>query len=235
MSHQSMVVLTPSRNRPRELNELMHNVTFTTNGRAYVLGLVDADDPQRAVYKSLSGAVWIGEPKGLAAWTNYAAQQLTYSGPLRPEYLATLGDDHRARTPNWDIMLTDAIRGLDGPGVAYGNDLYQGERLCTAWVMHVAAYQALGWMMLPRLNHMYVDTAMMDVAHEAQRLAYVPNVIIEHMHPLAGKADWDETYRATNTPAAYREDERAYRLWRTSPDFTSAVKALSSTRWGDET
>lgn len=210
-----LVVVTPSRGRPRQLNELVHAVGETTAGRVEVIGLVDDDDPQRAAYKALFACdIWTGPRRSLVAWTNFcAAILLDAPAGDRPRYLASLGDDHRPRTRDWDRMLIDAIEDLDGPGFAYGNDLFQGPRMPTSWVVSADVVDAVDWMMLPACEHLFVDAAVLALGRAAERIVYCPSVVIEHMHPIAGKADWDESYRASNARGRYAADEAAYQAW----------------------
>lgn len=212
-----LVVIVPTRGRPARLARLVDTVQATTFGRADVLALVDDDDPYRGAYIEWAAAagqaqVLVGARGNLVSLTNLGAQ-IALDRPDPPTYLASLGDDHLPRTPDWDVRLINAIRAMDGPGWAYGNDLLQGESLPTAWVQHAATVDALGWMMLPTLEHMYPDNVVYDVAHGTGRLAYVPGVVIEHMHPAAGKADVDESYAQSNRAEQYLRDKRAYTAW----------------------
>lgn len=233
-----LVVITPSRGRPRQLNELAHAVNHTTDGRAEVFGLVDLDDPQRAAYKALlQPYIAAGPRRSLAGWTNFAAAGLVnggLGGEPPPRYLASFGDDHLPRTRDWDRKLIAAIEAMPGPGIAYGNDLFQGANLPTGWVVSAELVAAVGWMMLPTCEHMYVDTAVLELGRAADRIAYVPEVVIEHRHPLAGKAAWDDSYRETNTDARYAADKAAYEAWLAGGLATdaAAVRALQYTRTG---
>jgi hypothetical protein len=221
-----LVVITPSRGRPGQLAELARAVHDTTDGRVYVAGLVDDDDPHRAEYKDLLD-VWTGPRKSLAGWTNYAATVLLdQPAGERPRYLASLGDDHLPRTRDWDLVLIGAIEAMPGPGIAYGNDLYQGANLPTAWVVAAEVVDALDWMMLPTCEHMYVDTAVLELGRAADRIAYVPEVVIEHRHPLAGKAAWDASYRETNAAARYERDQAAYENWVANGGLATDVATL---------
>jgi hypothetical protein len=103
-----------------------------------------------------------------------------------------------------------ALREL-GTGIVYGNDLYQGEALPTAPAMTADIVRTLGFMAPPTLRHLYCDNFWLDLGKAAECLRYLPNVVIEHMHPAAGKAQWDEGYRRANAPAQYQRDGDAYR------------------------
>jgi hypothetical protein len=231
-----LVVITPSRDRPRQLNELAHAVWETTSGRVDVLGLVDDDDPQRAAYMALSCDIWTGPRRSLSAWTNFAAGNLLdfAAGNLLDgngyRYLASLGDDHRPRGQDWDLRLIEAIEALDGPGIAYGNDLLQGQHLPTAWVVSAEIVRAVGWMMLPTCQHLFVDTAILELGRAADRITYCPDVIIEHLHPVAGKAPWDDSYRESNAAARYEADRAAFEAWKRDGLASDAAKVKALVR-----
>lgn len=207
-----LVVITPSRGRPGQFAELVAAIRDTATLEVSLVGYVDDDDPHRDDYLALAGGnvyIAVGRRQGLSGWTNAGAQAASHTAP----YLASLGDDHRPRTRGWDQLLIAAIGQLDGPGFAYGNDLFQGAALPTAWVVSTEVVQTLGWMMLPTCEHMYVDAAVLALGRAAGRIAYCPAVTIEHLHPLAGKAAWDTSYRESNAGARYAADEAAYQAW----------------------
>jgi hypothetical protein len=189
-------------------------VADTTAGRATVLGLVDRDDPSRLAYQAQTGVgctVLAGARDTLSALTNRAARR-----PIaqRFEYLASLGDDHVPLTQDWDLDMIEAIRAMPGPGWAYGDDGFQGERCPTAWVQSRVLADELGWMMLPCCAHMFVDNAVLELGRASRRLAYLPDVKIEHQHFVAGKATLDQTYADTNHAAQYGRDGSAFATWR---------------------
>lgn len=210
----ALLVITPTRGRPGRFRTMVDAVADTTSGRATVLGLVDRDDPTRLLYQVQNGkgcTVLGGARNTLSALTNRAAG-LPYA--QRFEYLASLGDDHVPLTQNWDLDTIEAIRAMDGPGWAYGDDGFQGERCPTAWVQSRALVDALGWMMLPHCAHMYVDNAILELGRATGRLAYLPAVQIEHQHFVAGKATLDQTYADTNSPAQYGRDGARFSDWK---------------------
>jgi hypothetical protein len=72
--------------------------------------------------------------------------------------------------------------------------------------------EALGWVCEPSLAHMHVDDVWRDLGQGAGCLAYVPSVVIEHLHPDAGKAATDSTYAGSLATAG--ADREAYERWR---------------------
>lgn len=218
-----LVVITPSRDRPGQLNELAWAVGQTSDSRAQVLACVDEDDPQRKQYERLAETfgmpgilrIQYGTRHTLSGWTNLAAAQLLQDSDP-PRYLASLGDDHRPRTPNWDLRLIKAIEDIGGSGIAYGNDLVHGPNLPTAWVVSADIVRAVGWMMLPTCQHLCVDNAVLELGNAVGRIVYRPDVIIEHLHPLVGKAKWDQSYQESNAPGRYDADGTAFAVWKAS-------------------
>ena len=225
-----LVILTPTRGRPVRFAELAAAVADTAELDVALVGYVDDDDPDREVYEAMAGGqvhIAVGPRRSLAGWTNTGAHAAIHSGA---RYLASLGDDHLPRTRGWDRLLIDAVEELPGPGIAYGNDLFQGPRLPTAWVVAAELVRAVGWMMLPGCEHMYVDTAVLALGQAADRIVYRPDVVIEHRHPLAGKAGWDASYRESNAESRYAADRIAFDAWRTGGGLdadAATVQALT--------
>jgi hypothetical protein len=227
-----LVVVTPSRGRPQQLRDMTDTVYGNAGGDVQIVVGLDVDDP--ADYEPLMHpdiVVYRGERNSLCGWTNFLAQRVL-EGPNPPRYLASLGDDHRPRTAAWDIKLVEAIENLDGPGFAYGNDLLQGKAMPTAWVTSAEIVRTLGWMMLPGCQHMYVDNAVLELGNATGRIVYRPDVVVEHLHPLAGKADWDESYRQSNAQRRYAADRAAFDHWKRTQlaADTATVKALPKDR-----
>lgn len=224
-----LAIVVPTRGRPERFVELVHAIQATAAGDVLIVSAVDDDDPSDYATPLLGQEInlvaYRGERRSLSGWTNHLAQHLLHS-PAPPRYLASLGDDHRPRTPGWDRLLIEAIEHLDGPGFAYGNDLLQGELMPTAWVASADVVRALGWMMLPGCQHMYVDTAVLTLGRAAGRIAYRADVVIEHIHPLAGKTGWDDSYRASNAPERYQADKAAYETWRDGGQLAADVALL---------
>jgi hypothetical protein len=58
------------------------------------------------------------------------------------------------------------------------------------------------------MSHMYLDNFWLRLAHELDRCRFLPDVLVEHMHPAAGKGEPDDVYRENDTH--YAADEAAY-------------------------
>lgn len=209
-----LAVIVPTRERVERFRQLAEAVEATAAGEVELVACVDDDDPQLELYRPIvraAGRLLIGRRQSLSRWTNFAAQWVLNpaNGPV-PRYLASMGDDHLPRTYGWDKTLAQAC---DPIGWAYGDDGYQGGRLPTAWVQSTELARRLGWMMLPACEHLYVDNVVLKLGQATGMIRYLPEVLIEHMHPVAGKAEQDDSYQASNSRQRYREDAAAFRDW----------------------
>jgi hypothetical protein len=207
---KDLLIITPTRGRPQSMMRLAMAVHFTAQADTGLVFAVDADDTLVDAGDPWSDfADWMCGPRDtLGGWTNrVAAHQL---GAWRA--YASLGDDHIPWTAGWDRLLLGAIEEMGGTGIAYGDDLVQGEKLPTAAVVSADIVAALGWMCEPSLSHFYVDDAWKDLGKGAGCLVYVPEVVIEHRHPSTGKARAD----VLNAEAEQRldADKAAYQAWR---------------------
>lgn len=224
----NFAVITPTRGRPAQCADMTRSVYFTSGGGVGVFLAIDADDDTRNDYVRMvnyTDSIEIVDRTSLSEMTN----QLAFDALDRkfpPAFLISMGDDHEVKTVDWHIKLRKAIMEMDGPGFAYGDDLMNGSGLCTSWMVSSEIVQALGWMMLPNCQHMYVDNAIMELGQATGRIAYVPEVIIEHKHHTMGKSRLDETYERTNTDEQYERDLKAFRKWRYGSQFRRDVNKI---------
>jgi hypothetical protein len=182
----AIAVLTPSRGRPDRLDEMLDAIKATAQleTTAIFVGL-DVDDEFR--YPQREG-VWyiVKERMRLGAWANELAKVAWDDY----EILASFGDDHRPRTPGWDVRIEQEFL-LHGSGLVYGADGLQDARLPTAPFWSTDIVKTLGWYFPPNLVHLFADDFWLAFAKAIGRCRYIPEILIEHLHPSAGKAEWD--------------------------------------------
>ena len=219
---RNLAVLVPSRNRPGSIAELCHAFELTDTD-ADLIVIVDDDEPQMDAYLNLGCDILVFKKygKGMAKPLNFAAQL------MRDKYrhFAFLGDDHRPRTKNWDLLLLNALDEL-GTGVVYGDDLLQGENLATAVAMSGDIVRALNGMVPQGMIHLYLDNFWMTLGKDLNALRYLPEVIIEHLHPIAGKAEWDDQYREVNAQEVFSADKQALDDYLASAEYQQLLEAL---------
>jgi hypothetical protein len=237
----NVVAVIPTRGRPRQAREALEAIRDTAAlVSTEVVIVVDADDPLLPDYRrELAPAprnhatpatlvVLAGDDTGnLVRATNTVSMRIAREDPAA--IIGNLGDDHRTRTPGWDRAITEA---LATPGIAYGDDLIHGAHLPSAPFISAAIVLALGWYALPCCRHLYIDDAWRELGQAAGCLRYLPDVVVEHMHPAVRKAEWDDGYERVNNQAAVERDRTAFRRWRTSTDFNADVRNVRLARRG---
>ncbi len=207
-----MILLVPSRGRPQNIAELKEAVYSTAHGDVRFIVALDDDDPTVNEYTQIENVeFWVGTSKRLGPWLNELAPQLAKDDSV----VGFMGDDHRPKSEGWDLRMIEAV---GHKGIAYGNDLIQGPNLPTAVFMTSNIVEQLGYMCPPGLIHLFIDNAWLEWGRGAECLTYLDDVIIEHVHPLKGKAAQDVTYEAAwsygNADAAtwetYKESNLAH-------------------------
>ncbi|MEU3613502.1 glycosyltransferase family A protein [Streptomyces sp. NPDC006872] len=208
-----LLVIIPTRGRPQAIPEIMR-AWDDTGATADVLFCVDKDDPELAAYKAQAkrfaddGRVrfvyWAR--KRLCGTLNQAA--VKNAGDYR--FLAFLGDDHRPRPAAmaWDARIRECLSG--GPGIVYGNDLLQGEAMATAVAMTSDIVTTLGLMVPECLVHLCADLVWVEWGRGMGRITYLDDMVIEHLHPAAQKAQMDAGYEEVNSEAMVSADSAAY-------------------------
>jgi hypothetical protein len=136
------------------------------------------------------------------------AEEPTMDGPWSaPKIIVKMDDDHWPVTQGWDVQYLAALQELGGTGVVYGNDLFQGERLPTVPGIATNIIRELGWYAPPQLGHLYCDNFWLELGRRSGRLTYLPETIIEHRHPQAGKGERDAVYAAGGeSPERWSQD-----------------------------
>lgn len=210
-----LVVIVPSRGRPGALRELAEAFRDTCATETYLAFVVDENDSTLPEYRraaaeirGLCSIIEAPAPSSMVKSLNYAAAILAPQFPA----VAFMGDDHRPRTRGWDVHYLFALEEL-GTGIVYGDDGLQGENLPTQVAMTSDIVRELGWMAPPGLKHLYVDNVWKSLGIAAECLRYLPDVLVEHMHPFAGKAEVDDGYARVNAPEVAEHDKAEYVRW----------------------
>lgn len=133
--------------------------------------------------------------------------------PRNYDYFHITNDDAIYRTPGWDKIFAEKIDSMNGWGICFGNDQLSGGNICALPFIGRNLMDLTGWLQLPTLEHLCGDCVWHYIGQKINRLFYFPNVIIEHRHALAGKTEWDDVYRRTNSREMYQKDNTEYRRW----------------------
>jgi hypothetical protein len=220
-----MCVVVPSRGRP-ENAERLAQAFKDTGAEADLYIVIDNDDPKwneyakSENYKKLPADNKTG---GCAKSLNTGAVLLLdiTKYPLY-DYFVFMGDDHIPRTPGWDKAFIQALG--TNTGIVYGDDLLQGANLPTAYGMSRDLVNELRGMTFPGCVHLFFDNFVKQLGLDLEYLKYLPDVIIEHMHPVAGKAEMDEGYERVNQPKWYEKDLLTLQRYLTDMEYAELVR-----------
>lgn len=232
-----LTIICPSRGRPEALAQLSSAFVGLCERQTRLIFVVDDDDPLKSRYfakNPFNTSILVAPPtiRGMNGAMNWAFRHLERSGELGFA-IGFMGDDHRPRTPGWDDKYLRALE-LMGQGFVYGNDLLQGENLPTQVAFTTDIARALGYMCPDEFQHLNIDVVWKDWGQAIGRLVYLDDVIVEHLHPLAGKARMDKNYRAVNNILVVRHDVEAYNLYKSNGRFAEDVgklKMLLENNW----
>jgi hypothetical protein len=115
-------------------------------------------------------------------------------------YIMLIGDDNVFRTDKWDTRVINAFDQFpDKIALVYGNDLNQEHRMCTAPFISRTFCELVDGICDESYPSEFIDTHIMDIFYKLRywgkdRIVYLEELIIEHMHFVVGKAQIDKTY-----------------------------------------
>ena len=224
-----LLVIIPTRGRPHAIPEIMQ-AWDDTGATADVLFAVDKDDPELNAYKAQAKALADDERVRFVYWARKrlcgTLNQAAVKNAGQYRFLAFLGDDHRPRpaTMPWDARIRECLSG--GPGIVYGNDLLQGEKMATAVAMTSDVVETLGYFSPPCLVHLCMDLVWVDWGRGMGRITYLDDMVIEHLHPAAGKAPVDAGYEEVNSSEMASADGAAYYDYRDNGGLAADLDKL---------
>lgn len=187
MTSDLVSVLAPSRGRPAACQEMV-NSAHQTGSNVEVLAYVDDDDPTD--YTVDNATVVRGPRINLSDCWNKLAER------AQGDILHMGSDDIRFRTPGWDDMVRSVVAEFpDRIVFVYGDDGIHDQKMGTHGFITREWYETVGRFTPPYFPCDYADTWLNDVARRVGRSVYIPGMLIEHLHPIAGKAEWDTTHQ----------------------------------------
>jgi hypothetical protein len=238
MTEKPMLMIVPSRSRPQNVEPLV-TAWLDTGGflGADLMLVVDIDDPAfdaycAAVEREIARLGHFGPatlilrciPRHQQLVPKLNAAALDSADGYR--LLGFAGDDHLPRTSGWAESFVELFDHDSAVGIAYPDDGYQGEKLASSWVMSADIVRELGRMVPAPVEHLYCDNSIMDVGRDAGCLHYVPEIVVEHINPYAGKTAFDAQYERVNGSEQYRRDRPAYKRWKRDGGLASDAEQV---------
>lgn len=194
----SISILLPTRGRPKQAERLLQSIVETTSdsSRLEVVLYVDEDDPaSHAIQCNEIPVIKIIGPRLPMGGLNTACYKRSAGDIIVP-----LNDDMILRTSGWDQKIIEIHeRFSDRVYLAYPNDLHLGETLCSTPILSRRTCEAL-MHPFPEVYHGgFIDYHLMDIFKRLQvlgedRIIYLDDVVIEHLHYQYGKSEVDATY-----------------------------------------
>lgn len=197
------LVIIPSRDRVINTERVISSLKEMSLISDIMIGL---DDDNESIYPRIDGVIYEVNPR---LRMNNTLNLLANKYADQYETITFMGDDHLPRSAGWDKSLYSPIE-KRGYGVSYGNDLLQGKNLPTAVMMSTNIIKALGFMSPPTLIHMFMDNFWKVMGEHLDAIDYFDEIIIEHMHAYAGKAELDEMYLSVNNEEVGSHDAQKY-------------------------
>lgn len=202
-SKNNVLLIVPSRKRQYKIEEFYKHFSENSSITDLCIGLDDDDFHNYPVFENV--IYDINPNMNLSPKLNTISKKYCE----QYEYIAFMGDDHLIKTKNWDKKLVSSIKNFKN-GIAYGNDLFQGENLPTAVLIDSNIIRVLGYMCPPKQKHLYLDDFWKELGQRLGTLRYSEDVIIEHMHFTVNKSQIDEIYSEVNSAAMYSHDKLYY-------------------------
>ena len=197
-------LLCPSRGRPKKLESLIKSVANTAMdpSRIEILIYVDDDDTERFEYL-LSHKVLVTDPE----ISNLLNIDLLIDEPLRTPIINNIlveraqgdimmiaNDDLIFRDKNWDVRIDEeAIKFPDEIYCMWFNDGRYQDKLCTFPILSKKWVNTLGYIEPFLFEHFNCDLWTWQIGMMIDRLHYIPDILVEHLHPDKGKSKPDKT------------------------------------------
>jgi len=191
-------ILLPTRGRPEQAKRFLRSVVEKSAdiSRIEVVLYVDEDDPASHAIQSNEIAITrIIGPRLSMGSLNTACYQRSSGDIILP-----LNDDMIIRTPDWDRRIIEIHEGFpDRIYLAYPNDLHTGELLCSTPILSRTTCEALTQPFPKAYQGGFIDYHVMDIFKRLQvlgedRVVYLGDTVIEHLHYQYGKSEVDATY-----------------------------------------
>lgn len=212
-------VYIPTRGRPTELARCVESIfdTATDPDRVQVICYRDDDDTS---YDDVDLPVtWITGPRVMLS----KAWNICYSAG-DADVVCHGGDDIVFRSEHWDSMVEAVVESVpDRIAFVYGRDGHQDDKLGTHGFITREWAEAVGYMVPPLFSHDYNDTWLNEVAARIGRRMYLPDLFMEHMHWIWGKAPHDQTYLDHEQAGA---EDNVAALW----ESTSSLRVRDAAR-----
>jgi len=204
-------LILPTRERLALVHRTLNSVRTTANRpeRIEVVLYADADDliSQSIEFPALTVRKLVGPRQSMGQITRacYAA--------CSANVIMLANDDIIFRTRGWDETVLQTFAEFpDDIALVWGNDLHSG--MPAHPFLSRTVCDMLGQICPAEYDREFIDTHLYDVFRELlklgqNRMRYLPEVVVEHLHVYAGKMIADATFMKKH----FARDERTFITW----------------------
>jgi len=205
---KKIAILVPIRTRLKHLEEMVKTWKETTEGKSQLIFGIDDDDTtyDEFMKQNPQFIYHIAPRRPTLQWLNVLA--IEYCEEY--DYLCFFEDDLRFRTDKWETTVINALDGIGGIGIVYGEDQLNHDRIVGCPFITSNIVKRLGKMVPNSLNFLWADYYWKKLGDGIGRLKYIPEIVIEHLHHSTKKSDPDAV--SANIDAHGQID---YEIWNT--------------------
>ena len=189
-------IIFPTRKRPQNVIRLVDSILSTADdaNNLELCLYLDEDDTE-----SVSAVANVAERISTQALCgNLKIGSQMYNELYRiidGEIIMFAADDIVFKTKGWDTIVTKKFDEYpDKILFVYGEDGYQHGRIGTHGFIHANWADTVGYVLPPQLASAYTDEWVTELDIRVNRNCYIPELVVEHLHPANGKAPNDSTY-----------------------------------------
>jgi hypothetical protein len=111
---------------------------------------------------------------------------------------------------HWDQIIIDAIGDTSESKVLAISDGHRTDSLLCMAILTSKRYKQQGFMFHPEFFSVYSDNYFTDKAYQDGVIIEARDIVFEHLHPIFGKAEWDETYARSNSDKNFANGKATY-------------------------
>ena len=200
-------LLLPTRGRPHLIRRLFDSLALCTDkleDLEVILYLDEDDETGQEISDARFSLIKIIGPRLTMGGYNTIC-----FGRASGYLIMLMNDDVVVRTHGWDHIVAELGRTIaDGIFLAYPNDLHIGKRMCTFPILTKKACDLLQRPYPEEYKTYFIDWHVFETFKRLRaighaRIFYLEDVVFEHCHYMAGKAEFDITYKTKE----YYEDD----------------------------
>jgi GT2 family glycosyltransferase len=192
-------ILLPTRGRPSLVERLFESILRTAHDPSSIeiILYIDADDLlSHGIEMQGLKVTKLINPPGRSMGQIFKECYEISTG----RYIMLMNDDAVFRTKDWDLRVIDVFSKFqDDIAFVYCNDLDQGANVPTFPILSRRVCELLGGVCPTGYLNLHIESHIIDIFKQLKhyghnRIVYLSDVIIEHLHYSIGKSGHDETY-----------------------------------------